>query len=143
MAEGVVAKRAKRQKLSLDSAGISDWHEGAPPDKRAQAIFAQYGIDISKQRSRSVQPEDIDRFDLILAMDRSNLKALTHMRPKHARAEIKLFLSYAPDLEAQEVPDPYYESEGGFANVLAMIERAAEGLLAALARSDAQRSERR
>ena len=136
MAEGVMAKLADGHRLALDSAGISDWHEGEPPDQRAQAICAQHGIDIGQQKSRPVCAEDFDRFDLMLAMDKSNLSALKQMRPKGARAKIELFLSYAPDLKDQEVPDPYYGGQRGFANVLAMIEQAAAGVLRAYAQAD-------
>lgn len=134
MAEGVVGKAAEAANgvaLTLDSAGVSDWHQGEAPDKRAQAICAKHGIDITKQKSRPVRDEDFNRFDLILAMDQSNLDALHKMRPKKSRAEIKLFLSYAPHLDHRDVPDPYYDGERGFAKVLAMIEQAAQGLMQA------------
>jgi protein-tyrosine phosphatase len=41
-----------------------------------------------------------------------------------------LFLEYAPDLGANEVPDPYYGGATGFERVLDLIEEASQGLLA-------------
>lgn len=133
IAEGVVGALAdaKNLSLTLDSAGTSGWHEGEAPDERAQAICQSKGIDISRQKSRSVCKEDFTAFDLILAMDRSNLDGLNAVKPKNASAEVKLFLDYAAALPHQEVPDPYYNSNG-FSEVLQMVEAAAAGLLADL-----------
>ncbi len=132
MAEGAFAARANGLDVNIDSAGTSDWHQGAPPDPRAQAICAQRQIDISDQRSRPICGEDFEKFDLILVMDRNNLAEVKAMKPKGSKAKIGLFLDYAPDLNMDEVPDPYYDREEGFAKVLQMIEKAADGLIKSL-----------
>ncbi|MCK4494509.1 MAG: low molecular weight phosphotyrosine protein phosphatase, partial [Methylococcales bacterium] len=43
--------------------------------------------------------------------------------------KIHYFLDYAPELQVQEVPDPYYGGEYGFENVLSLIETASKGFL--------------
>jgi protein-tyrosine phosphatase len=133
MAEGVFATRAAQAGIAvaLDSAGVSDWHKGEPPDKRAIAICREHNMDISHQRSRPIEKADFTTFDFILAMDQSNMTLLAQMQPKGATAEVRLFLDYATDLDVREVPDPYYDSQG-FAIVLGMIEEATTGLLAKL-----------
>lgn len=135
-AEGVLRHFAKLEApslaLEIDSAGTADYHIGAPPDARSQHAALLRGIDISDLRARQVNGADFSRFDLILAMDRQNLKALNAMRPKHSRARLALFLEYAPKLKIDEVPDPYYGENVAFEKVLDLTTAAARGLLAAL-----------
>lgn len=132
-AEGVFRHVMGGRDIIVDSAGTSDWHAGEPPDRRATAEAAKRGIDLSHQRSRPVTPQDFETFDLILAMDRSNLANLEEIRPAGNTTPVKLFLSSAPALNRDEVPDPYYS--GGFGPVLDMIETAS---LAWLAQPDLQ-----
>ena len=79
-------------------------------------------------RGRQVQAADFNAFDLILAMDNSNLRDLQQLRPGNATAELDLFLRRY-QLQLDEVPDPYYGGADGFEQVLDLIEQACEGLL--------------
>lgn len=128
----MTAEAGLSETVAIDSAGIGDWHVGAPPDHRAQRAALDRGVDLSGLRARSVTPADFDRFDLILAMDRANLEALQRFRPRDSRAELRLFLDFATDAAAREVPDPYYGGEDGFDAALDLIEAASRGLLAHL-----------
>ncbi len=135
-AEGVVRHLAALETpplaMQIDSAGTAGYHIGAPPDRRSQAAARRRGIDISGLRARRVQPEDYEKFDLMLAMDRENLRALEQGRPRNARAQLRLFLEYAPQTGLLEVPDPYYGSEQDFELVLDLCTAAARGLIAEL-----------
>jgi protein-tyrosine phosphatase len=62
-------------------------------------------------------------------MDRDNYEGLQAICPIGSEHKLQMFLSYAPNLEHDEVPDPYYGGPTGFERVLDMIEEAAEGLL--------------
>jgi len=122
-AEGVFrAMLSENDAIETDSAGTGDYHIGNPPDRRAVAEAAQRGIDISDLRSRQVVPTDFDRFDLIVAMDRSNFSHLEKMTPTGCRAELRMMLKDA------DVPDPYYEDN--FSAVFDMLEDASRELLA-------------
>ena len=118
--------------IEVDSAGTADYHIGEPPDLRSQRAAARRGIDIGGLRARQVVPADFARFDLILAMDRSNLRELEAMRPQNSHARLQLFLEYAPDLRRLEVPDPYYLDASVFEEVLDLSAAASRGLLADL-----------
>jgi len=135
-AEGVLrqmaALQAPRLALEIDSAGTADYHIGAPPDLRSQRAALRRGIDISGLRARQVTSDDFVRFDLILAMDRENLRELEAMKPANSRASLKLFLEYAPDLNLRDVPDPYYRDAAAFEEVLDLTTAASRGLLASL-----------
>lgn len=132
-AEGVFKEKLKNTPLVnsviVDSAGTTSYHSGEPPDKRATAAAARRGVDLSVQRSRQVQIEDFKKFDLILAMDQSNISWLRKNMIAGSVADIKLFLTFGKDLLESEVPDPYYGGRNGFEHVLDLIENASEGLI--------------
>ena len=134
IAEGVFRARVAREGLAhaiaADSAGTHDYHIGDPPDLRAKAAAKRRGVDISDLRGRQVTREDFVRFDYVLAMDRSNLRHLARVCPKGAESRLRLLLEFAPRVELDEVPDPYYGGAEGFERVLDLAEAAAEGLLA-------------
>lgn len=131
-AEGVLRHQLTEAGLAevieVASAGTGDWHVGNPPDNRTRRAAQLRGYDLSAQRAQQVSVEDFNRYDLILAMDKSNLSNLQAMRPGHASAELDLFLRrYEGALD--EVPDPYYGGEQGFEHVLDLIEAACRGLV--------------
>ncbi len=117
------------------SAATHGYHIGEPPDPRTVEAARRRGFDLSAQRARKVRVEDFHTYDLILAMDRDHLAHLESLKPKEARAEVKLFLTYHPQGTHQDVPDPYYGGAKGFEQVLDMVEHASERLLAEIAAS--------
>jgi low molecular weight protein-tyrosine phosphatase len=135
-AEGVLrslaAHEAPTLALQIDSAGTAAYHIGSAPDPRTQRAALKRGIDLSGLRARQVNAQDFERFDLILAMDRENLRELEAMMPPGARTSPQLFLDYAPDLKLRDVPDPYYRDAAAFEEVLDLCTAASRGLLAAL-----------
>jgi protein-tyrosine phosphatase len=122
------------RRITVDSAGTHDYHTGEPPDPRTVAAARAKGLDLSPLRARKVRKADFELFDLIVAMDRDHHAHLAALMPNDARAEIKLLLEFHPNAPGRDVPDPYYGGPEGFVDVLAMIEAAAEGLLAAIRR---------
>jgi low molecular weight protein-tyrosine phosphatase len=136
MAEGVFRHVAESRDMlhlfEIDSAGMGDWHKGQAPDHRAQKAALGRGVDISGQAARKVEPEDFETFDLVLAMDGSNISDLLEIAPHDARHKIRRFLDYAPHMGVEDVPDPYYGGAAGFDHALDLIEAAAQGLLADL-----------
>ncbi len=139
MAEAVVRSMLDSNGLAarttVDSAGTHDFNVGLPPDPRARLAAQRRGYDMAGMRARQVQKADFEDFDMILAMDRGNLAMLEADCPEKHRHKLTLFLDYAAGGDADEVPDPYGESQEGFERVLDMIEDAARGLVEALRRS--------
>ncbi|HWZ62076.1 MAG TPA: low molecular weight protein-tyrosine-phosphatase [Steroidobacteraceae bacterium] len=137
-AEGVLrvlaAREAPELVIEVDSAGTAGYHVGQPPDPRTRAAAARRGYDLGALRARIVEPEDFEHFDLILAMDHDNLEVLRRRAPHQARERLRLFLEFAPEGVAEEVPDPYYGGPNGFEEVLDLVESASRGLLAHLRR---------
>lgn len=116
-------------KVEVDSAGTHGYHVGEAPDSRTQRAAAVRGYNLSQLRARKVARQDLDYFDLILAMDKSNLDNLRRMATPEQQERIKLFMQYAKNFEDDEVPDPYYGLGHGFDLVLDMVEDAAQGLI--------------
>ena len=132
-AEGVfrhkVSEAGLEEQIHIDSAGTIAYHEGHPPDPRAQKAALKRGIDLSSQRARRVSGEDFEAFDLVIAMDSDNHYELEMICPPGYEDRLHMFLKFAQNTREIEVPDPYYGGSGGFETVLDMIEDAAEGLL--------------
>ena len=131
-AEGVLRHKLREAGLAdqveVASAGTGDWHVGNPPDKRSQAAAKLRGYDLSAQRAQQVTRADFSSYDLILAMDQSNLRNLKALQPAQGKAELDLFLRrYQSSVD--DVPDPYYDGEHGFEQVLDLIEQACDLLV--------------
>lgn len=132
-AEGVLRQFIRNHNLGtqveVDSAGTHGYHVGEAPDSRTQRAASARGYDLSQLRSRKVARQDLDYFDLILAMDESNLDNLMRLADPEQRGKIRLFMDYAKNFDDKEVPDPYYGLGHGFDLVLDMVEDAAQGLI--------------
>jgi protein-tyrosine phosphatase len=131
-AEGVLRHKLREvglaDQVEVASAGTGDWHVGKAPDKRSQAAAKLRGYDLSAQRAQQVTRADFATYDLILAMDNSNLRHLKALQPAKGKAELDLFLRRFQS-EIDEVPDPYHDSDQGFEQVLDLIERASDLLV--------------
>lgn len=132
-AEGVLRQFITRNKLEgdveVDSAGTHGYHVGEAPDSRTQRAASARGYDLSQLRARKVAYQDLDYFDLILAMDKSNLDNLQRLAMPEQQKKLGLFMDYARNFDDQEVPDPYYGLGYGFDLVLDMVEDASQGLI--------------
>jgi protein-tyrosine phosphatase len=135
-AEGVMRSLVRQadleDRIELDSAGTGAWHVGSPPDARASAAAAARGVVLEGQ-ARKVAPEDFEEFDLILAMDGSNLHDLKQLAEgEEQQAKVRLLREFDPASTGDrdlDVPDPYYGGENGFADVFEFVQAACEGLL--------------
>ena len=134
LAEAAFRQEAAKAKLDaeIDSAGIGGWHAGEPPDRRAQAVARNHGIDISSYRARKVTKEDFSRFTYILALDHDNLAALEALRPEGSNAEVHLLLDYVSGRNGEAVDDPWYGSAADFEVTWSDVLQGAKGLVRAL-----------
>jgi protein-tyrosine phosphatase len=116
--------------VEADSAGTGSWHIGQPPHPDSVAAGARAGLDIDG-RARKVTAADFDRFDIILAMDRANLRDLHELAPsREARAKARLFRTYDREADTDEVPDPWGGPEAGYDETVRIVRAAARGLIA-------------
>jgi len=128
--EQLVVAEGLNSSITIDSAGTHAYHIGEKPDKRAAQAALKRGIDLSVQRARGLSEDDFLAFHYLLAMDRSNYDDMRSICPPDHAHKVSLLLDFAPELEEQEVPDPYYGGATGFERVLDLIEIATQRLLA-------------
>jgi protein-tyrosine phosphatase len=142
-AEGVMRRLLEDAGLTdsveIESAGTGGWHAGEPPDERATLAARRRGVTL-EGAARQVGPADFRRFDLLIAMDRTNLGELLTVAPDEEAAErVRLLREFDPASAGAidlDVPDPYYGGDRGFETVLDMVEAACRGLLEELRAAD-------
>lgn len=120
-----------KQRYTVDSAGIIDYHEGELPDSRMRAHARKHGYELT-HRSRPILPEDFHKFNLIVAMDNRNYDKLQRMAYAEGVDEsivVKMadYLQHHP--EYKSIPDPYYGTERDFELVIELLEDACQNLL--------------
>ncbi len=132
VAEEAIRAAAERAgiEIEVDSAGTGSWHVGQRPHEGSRKASAAVGLEL-KSRARVISPEDFDRFDLILAMDRANLEDLLLLSPSSSK-KIRLLMEFDPDSLYDEVPDPYYGTQEDFERMVELILPAAEGVIEAI-----------
>jgi protein-tyrosine phosphatase len=135
LAEGIFVRDAARAgiEIEVDSAGTGDWHVGQLPDPRARRVGEALGCRMD-MRARQVRSRDFREFDLIVGMDRTNVRDLCAWSGADP-ARVRLARSFEPGANDLDVPDPYYGGIEDFEEVAAMLEAVSPALLNHVRRS--------
>jgi protein-tyrosine phosphatase len=130
MAEAVfrdlIKKAGLDDKFEIKSAGIGNWHAGERPHRGTREVLLRHEIDVNGMVAKQVTSEDLSHFDYIIAMDNENLSDLRSLKVDSAK--LSRLLDYATDINARDVPDPYYD--GRFELVYELVRIGTAGLLA-------------
>jgi protein-tyrosine phosphatase len=120
-------------KYEVDSAGTGAWHVGEQPDERMRRVAKQRGFQYDG-RARKFKKNDLEYFDLVVAMDGDNRSHLLSLaRTAKQRAKIRLLREFDPQGGVNApVPDPYYGGIDGFEKTYNIVERSVRSLLNAL-----------
>lgn len=132
LAEAVARKRLAEARLdvAVASCGTGGWHAGEGADPRMVAAARTVGHDLSKHRARQLCDRDFEDFDLLLAMDRDNLRGLRRLAATPEQAErTALFLEWTNATPPLEFPDPWYGDAAGFTAAVKLAERGIAGLI--------------
>ena len=135
-AEGVMSAMVKQRRLAIEvqSAGTAAYHVGERADHRTRRAGEArgYGFESVAQHFTKAL---FERFDLVIAMDVANLRALERLATTAGeREKIHLLLDFdAASAKGADVPDPYYGGESDFEHVVDLCERACAALLDSLA----------
>ena len=133
-AEAILAHRLQFDDLGVhvevESAGTGDWHVGHPADERERAEAERRGIAMTGSAQQFTEG-DFDRFDIVLAMDSTNLETLRALAPTpEAAAKVHLLREFDPQAHGDlDVPDPYFGGQDGFVDVFDMVDRSITGLI--------------
>jgi protein-tyrosine phosphatase len=125
--ESRIADAGLDDRVEVTSSGTGGWHVGNPMDDRAAATLAGAGYDPSRHRARQYDVARADTHDVVLVMDEANLADVGGRRER-----VGLFRDLDPVDPGGEVPDPYYGGVDGFEEVLTMVERTSDAIVAAL-----------
>jgi protein-tyrosine phosphatase len=132
-------ERGVEDLFEVDSAGTAGYHVGEPPDSRSVATARSRGVEVVGT-GRKLGAGDLNEFDLVVAMDGSNLAAVERLRQRAGgTARIHRLREWDPEGDDPDVPDPYYGGEGGFDEVHDIVERACANLLEDLLREAEER----
>ncbi len=105
---------------TIASAGVGAL-VGKPADKLACQVASEHGISLEGHRAQQLTAELCHEFDLILAMEKSHIAAISEIAPE-ARGKIMLFSHW---LNKQDIPDPYRQSKEAFDYAYQLIEKSA------------------
>lgn len=127
MAEGLVRARLRRDEQRRDwrvgSAGV--WtDEGVPASAYAVEEMADRGINLRDHRSRSVNRQLMEEADLVLAMTRNHVEALTAAFPDQAH---KVHLLSEMIGKSYDIFDPFKGSRAEYAYTAKELEQLIEG----------------
>jgi protein-tyrosine phosphatase len=126
----LAAAAAANLDLEVDSAGVAA-DVGWPPEPDAVTAAADVGLTVDG-RARQVTAADLERFDLVVAMDSWVAERLRRLTPPGTEDKVKMYRSFDPKADSLEVPDPYGASLETYRRVVEMILPAAAGIVGAL-----------
>ena len=133
----MVNKRGISENFLIESAATSDEEcyngYGNPVYPPAQAELKRHGIGVpgnelglSAKRARQLTRSDYDKWDYIIAMERSNLRGISRILGDDPGKKVHLLMDFTG--QPEDIADPWYS--GDFAGVYKQIVRGCEAFLA-------------
>ncbi|GAB4222048.1 MAG: low molecular weight protein-tyrosine-phosphatase [Francisella sp.] len=101
-------------------------HEGHGADIRSIEMAKKYDCDLSDIVSQQLKESDFAEYDYIIAMDQENIDTMKEMFPNADFSKVTRMLEYAPSINLNDVPDPYFDNN--FEKVFLMIDTACHEL---------------
>ena len=124
--KNLIRSQGIEDRFYVESAAVSTEEIGNsiyPPAKRC---LNAHGIPFDKNKTaRQITRADYDRFDMIIYMDRMNLRWLKYIIPDDPQNKIRLMMSFTG--RDRDVADPWYT--GDFETTYRDIKDASEMLL--------------
>ena len=106
----MVEKAGLAASFHIESAATSTEEIGNPVYPPARRKLAEHGIGCAGKTARQLTRRDYDRFDLLIGMDRANLRNMRRLCGGDPDEKIHLLLDYA-NRPGQEVADPWYTGD--------------------------------
>ena len=125
----LVQEAGLADRFQIASAATSTEEIGNPGYPPARRKLAEQGISCAGKTARQMVRADYRDYDLLIGMDRANLRSMYRICGRDSEGKIRLLLDYAgrPD---QEVADPWYT--GDFDSAWNDVLSGCRGLLKAL-----------
>jgi len=142
MAEAIfrhlITEKGLAKAIEIDSCGTANYHVGDDADPRTISAVRSKGIAID-HCVRQLTAEDLDHYDYVLAMDKSNYQNIIRLSKPDNRSRVRLMRDFDPGHEGTEVPDPYYGNERHFEEVYTILHRSLSHFIDTLLREDRKR----
>lgn len=131
LAEAIFKHKIKNLGLDgevfADSCGTANYHVGDTPDPRTIKNARMNRIEIN-HLGRQFSTKDFEKFDYVLAMDKSNYRNVLDLAVGNQKDKIYLLREFDSE-EGDEVPDPYYGGDEGFQLVFEMLDRSIDSFI--------------
>ena len=120
--------------FEISSSGTGSWHVGDTADDRMRRTAQRNDLSLEEHRASQFEAEDLEWFDHIFVMDKSNLNDVLHLDEDDQHGgKVRLFREFDPEPDDYQVPDPYQGGRKGFERVYEIVDRTADMLLHRLA----------
>lgn len=133
MAEALLRHKVAAAGLSdhivVDSAGTHSYHAGDDAHPGTRRVLQAHNI-AYKGSARQFKPEDVERFDYVLALDGDNMRNIRRMVRGNGD-NLYMFMQFAHKagtVDLIEVPDPYFTGE--YDATYELVEKGVDALLA-------------
>lgn len=109
--KSMVNERGMADRFHIESAAVSTEEIGNGIYPPARSCLSGHGIFFDRSRTAwQIRRSDYDRFDLIICMDRSNLRLIKRIIPDDPENKVSLMMSFA-GIDARDVADPWYTDD--------------------------------
>ena len=122
-------KAGRSAEFVIGSAATSAEELGNPVYPPARRELARHGVPCGGHAARRLTAADYDRWDLLIGMDRANLRSMVRLFDGDRSGKCRLLLDSA-GRPGQEVADPWYT--GDFEATWQDVLSGCQGLLAAV-----------
>ena len=102
----MVAKAGLADRFHIESAATSTEEIGNSVYPLARSILAEHGISCKGKTARQMTRADYDRFDMIIGMDRWNLRNMQRICGGDPEGKIHLLMDFTS--RPGDVADPWY-----------------------------------
>lgn len=121
----LVEERGLQERFEIASAATSTEEIGNPVYPPARRKLAEHGIGCQGKTARQMTMEDYRYYELIIVMDRSNVRNLKRLLGEDTEGKVHLLMDYTS--RPGEVADPWYT--GNFDATWRDVLEGCEGLL--------------
>lgn len=127
----LVEKSPLRGRIATASAATSSEELGNPVYPPARRKLAENGLACAGKRARLLTAKDYDDYDMLICMDRSNVRNTMRIIGSDPESKVSLLLDHT-ERKGEEVADPWYT--GDFEEAWQDILEGCRGLLDSLTR---------
>ena len=121
----LVKKAGLEKEFLIESAATSREEIGNPVYPPAQQKLSEHGIDCSGKTARQLQNDDYEEYDLLIGMDRANLRNMYRICGGDFDEKMHLLMDFTD--RPGEVADPWYTDD--FDTTWRGVEEGCQGLL--------------